>query len=103
MVMHIDAMLSFLVCPRTKTKLNRRDSDELISETGERYPIVNGKPILVREIRDSHLRPPLDSLISRNIQEFMPPAYLGETAIAVNLGSGDVPSPDQRVVSLDIL
>jgi hypothetical protein len=102
MAMSIDMMINFLRCPRSGTKLMVA-SDSLISESGERYPIIDNKPILVREIHQLHITPPRNSLISKNINEFIAPSDLPSCATIIHLGSGDVPSSDPRVISIDIL
>jgi len=98
----IDDLIKIAQCPRTWTPLSR-SGDEIVSAAGERYPIVAGKPVLVREIRDFHLRPPSSQVISKNIAEFVSPQGLQDDAVILHHGSGDVPSSDRRVISMDIL
>lgn len=101
--MDVARMLPLLRCPRTHATL-ARDGERLVSPAGEAYPLVNGKPILVRTILDWHLTPPPDSKVSRNIGEFIPgDGYAGSDAVILHLGSGDVPSRDPRVISMDVL
>lgn len=101
--MEIVRMLPLLQCPRTGGSLVC-EADRLVSPSGETYPLVNGKPILVRTILDWHLTPPPENKISRNIGEFKPGnRYAGPEAVILHLGSGDVPSHDPRVISMDVL
>src|SRR5260370_224561 len=98
----IENMLPFLRCPRTGTAL-LRDGDELFSEKGGRYPIVNGKPILVRSIREMHVTPPEERVVSQNINELVLGAEHSNSIRVLNLGSGNVPCKDPRVISMDVL
>ncbi|MEP6823024.1 MAG: methyltransferase domain-containing protein [Chthoniobacterales bacterium] len=76
----------------------------MISEAGEEYPIVGGKPILVKLPRPHHLSVPAPEHISRNQRR-----YVVEERNAsfpkrcLHLGSGNIPCLDPRVVSLDVL
>jgi SAM-dependent methyltransferase len=76
----------------------------LVSEGGEQYPIINGKPILVRAPQTRHLTPPAPAHISQNQKR-----YVVEERSSVSprrclhLGSGNVPCNDPRVVSFDVL
>lgn len=99
----IREVLSILRCPKSHTKLVI-DGEKLISETGEEYPIVNGKPVLIKQISLHHVRPPEIDKVSQNITNFNVPAFITDTnALVLHLGSGNVPSFDSRVISLDIL
>jgi SAM-dependent methyltransferase len=98
----LEEMLPILRCPRSGTTLRRRGND-LISEAGDVYPIVDGKPITVMNLASLHVTPPSKGLISKNISEFVVSANLPSDAIIVHLGCGDVPSSDPRVISIDIL
>lgn len=101
--MDVARMLPLLRCPRSGAAL-AREGDRLVSPAGETYPLVNGKPILVRTILDWHLTPPPADKISRNIGEFTPGTRsAGAGAVILHLGSGDVPSSDPRVISMDVL
>jgi SAM-dependent methyltransferase len=81
-----------------------RESDHLVSEVGHRYPIINGKPILVCEQAPLHVTPPASDIVSKNSSEFkFRDDDLSDDAIIVHLGCGDVPSRDPRVISIDIL
>ncbi len=102
MAMPLPQMIRILRCPRSGTPL-RIDGDCLISATGERYPIVGGKPILVRYIESMHITPPDQSIISRNISHFTPWPDLGPDSLILHLGSGDVPARDPRVISVDVI
>lgn len=99
----ISELLPILRCPRTHGPLHL-DKGELVSKEGGRYPIVNGKPILVRSPRPHHLTPPAPTHISQNQA-----CYVVEERCCVSkgrclhLGSGNVPCSDPRVVSLDVL
>jgi SAM-dependent methyltransferase len=78
--------------------------DNLVSAGGDEYPIVNRKPILVRRILDWHVTPPREDKISQNIASFKAPERIrAADAIILHLGSGNVPSEDPRVISLDVL
>jgi SAM-dependent methyltransferase len=95
--------LRLLRCPRSGTALALA-GDELVSDTGERYPIVNGKPILVRQVEALHVTPPADAVISKNIAEYrLPPDIAATEGLKLHLGSGDVPCHDANVISIDIL
>jgi hypothetical protein len=50
-----------------------------------------------------HLTPPGASIISRNINEFGAGPDLAPDARVLHLGSGDVPAPDPRIISVDVL
>jgi Methyltransferase domain len=102
MAIEIKKMLPFLQCPRTGTAV-RLVQNRLISDGGEEYPIVNGKPILVRHIQEFHITRPASAFISRNTTDYKPPSHLAFDAFCLHLGSGDVPSQDARVISMDIL
>lgn len=96
-------LLPILRCPRTHGALHL-DHGKLISDGGEEYPIVNGKPILVRSLQAYHLTPPPAAHISQNQKQYIveercciPPTR------CLHLGSGNVPCSDRRVVSFDVL
>lgn len=57
MLSQIIELLPILRCPRTHTALHLVDG-RLISEAGEEYPIVDGKPVLVKLPRPHHLSAP---------------------------------------------
>jgi SAM-dependent methyltransferase len=104
MAIALDAMLPLLTCPRSGTTLTRSGDHQLVSETGEIYPIVNGKPILVKQITPLHLTIPHESVISRNIEEFhIGPIDKGSSLIVLHLSCGNVPSSDPHVISMDVL
>ncbi len=44
-----DAIWQLLVCPLTRSKLNREDDFLVAQVGGMRYPIVDGIPVLVAE------------------------------------------------------
>lgn len=102
MVMSLAQMLPLLRCPRSGTSLHIA-GDTLVSEKADRYPIVNGKPVLVRQIERLHTTAPEASITSRNIDQFTAWPDLGPDARVLHLGSGDVPAPDPRVISVDVL
>jgi hypothetical protein len=95
-------MLPSLRCPKSGTRLVR-ESDQLVSEVGHRYPIINETPILVCEPAPLHVTPPTSGIISKNSPEFKFQDDFNHDAIIVHLGCGDVPSCDPRVISIDIL
>jgi SAM-dependent methyltransferase/uncharacterized protein YbaR (Trm112 family) len=99
----IRELLPILRCPRTHGALHF-DQGKLVSDGGEQYPIINGKPILVRAPQTCHLTPPAPAHISQNQKR-----YVIEERSSVSprrclhLGSGNVPCDDPRVVSFDVL
>ena len=96
-------MLPLLRCPRSGSSL-MFEAGRIVSTAGESYPLVDGKPILVRTILAMHLAAPPGNNISRNIDEYLPGNnYAGLDAVILHLGSGDVPSADPRVISMDVL
>lgn len=96
-------LLPYLRCPRTGTKLSIV-GDQLISEDGtQQYPIVNGKPILVKTVRDLHITPPANNIISKNVSYYRPATPVDADSWVLHLGCGEVPSNEPNVISLDIL
>jgi SAM-dependent methyltransferase len=102
MAIELKKMLPFLQCPRTGTAVKLVEN-RLISDGGEEYPIINGKPILVRHIQEFHITRPASAFISKNTTDYKPPSHLSSDALCLHLGSGDVPSQNARVISMDIL
>ncbi len=101
--MNLQETLPLLRCPRSHTALSPV-GDKLVSASGDEYPVVNGKPVLVRRILDWHVTPPREDKISQNIALFKAPKRItAADAIILHLGSGNVPSEDPRVISLDVL
>ena len=99
----IRALLPILRCPRTHGGL-RLAHGKLISEAGEEYPIVNGKPILVRSLQPHHLSPPPAAHISQNQKRYLvEERCCTSPQRCLHLGSGNVPCTDARVVSFDVL
>ncbi|MGF0237185.1 methyltransferase domain-containing protein [Rhodococcus sp. IEGM1300] len=99
----IEAALHLLRCPRTGTALHIEGS-ELVSAAGERYPIINGKPILVRNVMAMHITPPDESIISQNFDVYVPhSASAAVPGLKIHLGSGNVPCDHPDVLSVDIL
>ncbi len=99
----LDRILPILRCPLSGTRLKRQGS-ELVSEDGRRYPIVEGKPILVRRIQPFHRRPPEQRLVSQNIQKYVLPVDVSALpGFKLHVGSGNVPCEDASVISLDLL
>jgi SAM-dependent methyltransferase len=99
----IKELLPILRCPRTHTGLHF-DQGRLVSDGGEEYPIVNGKPVLVRSPQAHHLVPPPEAHISQNQKQYVVEERcrsLPERCLL--LGSGNVPCRDPRVVSFDVL
>lgn len=95
--------LAILRCPLSGSSL-RLEGSELVSDTGHRYPIVRGKPILVERPTRLNLERPADEKVSQTIDEFrIPPQYSNDTKLALHLGSGNVRCDDSRVVSCDLL
>jgi SAM-dependent methyltransferase len=96
-------LLPILRCPRTQGALHL-DRGKLVSEGGEEYPIVNGKPILVKVLQAHHLAVPPPAHVSQNQKQYVveersciPPGR------CLHLGSGNIPCTDPRVVSFDVL
>src|SRR5678815_4874258 len=99
----IRELLPLLRCPRTHRPLHY-DNGKLISEGGEQYPIVNGKPILVRLIQGHHLISPSAVHISQNQQQYVVEHRCSTLPKqCLHLGSGNIPCNDPRVVSFDVL
>lgn len=97
------AILDILRCPRSGRAL-RQHHDEIISDDGRhRYPIIDGKPVLVRAIREIHLTPPKGNVISKNSASYKPSSSVGCRDWVMHLGCGEVPSDDPQVISVDIL
>jgi SAM-dependent methyltransferase len=96
----IERALSILRCPRTGASLSLR-GDHVESAAGETYPVVSGKPILVRQVEPMHKEKPAEGIVSQNIASYMPPP--GVEGWKLHLGSGNVPCADPDVLSLDIL
>lgn len=99
----IRELLPILRCPRTHTAL-RLEHGKLISEGGEEYPIVNGKPVLVKWPQNHHLVAPPPAQVSQNHARYVVEERTRwPIARCLHLGSGNVPCSDPRVVSLDVL
>lgn len=100
---NIQQMIQILRCPKTGTCLTVEDSS-LVSQDGNRYPIINGKPILVRDPSDINLTPPEQKIISKNHSIYTVPKSLdSKINYAIHLGCGNVPCEDSRVISIDII
>lgn len=98
----LDAILPLLRCPRTGAKLER--SGDKLFAGGNAYPIVNGKPVLVRTIELHHVTPPAENITSRNHARFdLSPEAKAIIGRKLHLGCGDVPSDDPDVISADVL
>jgi SAM-dependent methyltransferase len=96
-------LLPILRCPRTHGALHFNDG-KLVSHGGEEYPIVNGKPVLVRAIQAHHLAPPPTAHISQNQKRYVvEERCCSSPRKCLHLGSGNVPCSDPRVVSFDVL
>ena len=102
MVASIQDILPILRCPRTHTRLILSNG-RLISEAGEEYPILGGKPILIKYPRDINLNPPPQDKISQNQPSYSVPEAFSSSNRVLHLGSGNIPCSDPRVVSLDAL
>lgn len=99
----IKELLPILRCPRTHRPLHL-DAGKLISDGGEEYPIVNGKPVLVRSLEAHHLEPPPTEHISQNQKCYsVEERSRNSPRRCLHLGSGNVPCADPRVVSFDVL
>jgi SAM-dependent methyltransferase len=95
----IERAMSILRCPRSGTSLSLEGS-VIKSASGETYPIIAGKPILVRHVEPMHIENPTEGIVSQNIASYSPPDVKGWK---LHLGSGNVPCSDPDVLSLDIL
>jgi SAM-dependent methyltransferase len=96
-------LLPILRCPRTHGALHFKEG-KLVSDGGEEYPIVNGKPVLVRAIQAHHLAPPPEAHISQNQNRYVvEERSCNMPKRCLHLGSGNVPCSDPRVVSFDVL
>lgn len=103
MLERVKELLPMLRCPRTHTSLHLGNG-KLISDSGEEYPIVNGKPILVRSPRTHHLTPPSAEHISQNHKRYVVEERCSSSPRrCLHLGSGNVPCTDPRVISFDVL
>lgn len=99
----IRELLPILRCPRTHGALHF-DQGKLVSEKGEQYPIISGKPILVRFPEARHLTPPAPAHISQNQKRYVVEERSSVSqGRCLHLGSGNVPCDDPRVVSFDVL
>jgi hypothetical protein len=98
-----ERFLSILRCPATGGTL-RLEGESLVSESGLRFPIVTGKPILVLRPTALNLDPPPRDKVSQTIEEFrIPTQYDASVRFALHLGAGNVFCRDPRVVSCDLL
>lgn len=97
----LERWLPLLRCPRTGAPLSL-DGETVRAASGETYPVVHGKPVLVRRIERLNVEPPPGELVSRNLAEFQPPEAAADARL-VHLGCGDVGSGDARVLSIDVL
>lgn len=101
--MKINEMLPVLRCPRSHSSLVLRNG-RLLSEHGDEYPVVNGKPVLVKHVLPFHVNVPPSEKVSQNIPVFSVISFIDRRdAVVLHLGSGNVPSTDPRVISLDVL
>jgi hypothetical protein len=65
----LDSILNILCCSRTKSPLRRVDNI-LFNSAGDQYPVINGKPILVNNLKPLHTNQPDKNIISQNIREY---------------------------------
>lgn len=99
----IKRLSSILRCPRTGATLTYKDGG-FTSKTNEKYEIVDRKPVLVRVVSEANITPPPRAIISKNSSEFTLPREVPDDAEWIlHLGCGEVPSNDQRVISVDVL
>jgi SAM-dependent methyltransferase/uncharacterized protein YbaR (Trm112 family) len=96
-------LLPILRCPHTRAALVLCDG-QLVSPDGYCYPIVSGKPVLVRRPEAINVTPPGEDKVSRTTERFELPGTLeGARIRGLHLGSGNVPCTDPRVISVDVL
>ena len=103
--MKLEEIVELICCPTCKRKVHlRRNSSQIVCQRFHRFPVVNGKPIMIRRPRDLHIQKPESSIISENISEFFVDASVsGLSATILHLGSGNVPCNDTRVISVDVV
>ncbi len=92
-------------CPRCRTQLHQATKKIIRCRFQHSFPIVDDKPILIYKPSDVSLTAPDNSITSQNIESFSLPEgveFSGDSKI-LHLGSGNVPSDDPRVISVDIL
>jgi ubiquinone/menaquinone biosynthesis C-methylase UbiE len=94
--------LADLISPHTGELLTE-EGDCLVTRSGRSYPLVGGIPVLVQEPEPMHLTAPDSSIISQNVESYVITDGFEEAGRILHLGSGNVPSDDPRVISLDIL
>ena len=102
-MMTIERLLPLLRCPVTGERLSVVSETLLTNQSGRLYPIIKGKPILVANVQPIHITPPDARIVSQNTDTWAPDADLPAEGVAINLGSGNVPSADPRVISIDVL
>jgi SAM-dependent methyltransferase/uncharacterized protein YbaR (Trm112 family) len=92
-------------CPRCRTQLHQVSNHLISCRFRHSFPIVDGKPILIQKPSEVSLTSPANSITSQNIDLFSLPEGLvfGPNSKILHLGSGNVPSSDPRVISVDIV
>ena len=94
-----------ICCPRCRTQLKQVSSELVRCRFQHSFPIVDDKPILINKPSSISLNPPDNSITSQNIDLFSLPEGIefGANSKILHLGSGNVPSYDPRVISVDIV
>ena len=94
-----EACLPILRCPRSGTAL-RIDGMFLVSADGDRYPVVDGKPVLVRNAQPLHGKPASPNPAAPTIGAYTPVLDAGP-GWKLRLGADDRSSADPTVLCLD--
>ena len=94
-----EACLPILRCPRSGTAL-RIDGQSLVSADGNRYPVVDGTPVLVRHVQPFHIAPASPSPAAPTIGAYTPVLDAGP-GWKLRLGADGRSSQDPSVLCLD--
>ncbi len=94
-----EACLPILRCPRSRTAL-RIDGQSLVSAEGDRYPVVDGTPVLVRNVAPFHLAPASPSPPAPTTAAYTTVLDAGP-GWKLRLGADERSSQDPSVLCLD--
>jgi FkbM family methyltransferase len=94
-----EACLPILRCPRSGTAL-RLDGQSLVSTDGHRYPVVDGTPVLVRNVQPSHVVPVSPNTAAQTVGVYTLVLDAGP-GWKLRLGADDRSSQDPSVLCLD--